>query len=201
LAIRRQDPTTGKRLGGGKAARKKAAEKAAEKKAVRTAKATDRRFARTARSLMASQSVRQARIRRIAKAGRKAAEVEWFIKEVSDKIAHTIKQRVRIATELVHSKMIRNISRPVGKSIGPRGGRVITGRSEPGEFPKAETTHLMKTLFKIFEAVGPKDYRGYVGTPLSYGLILETKRNRSFLKRTLNEERSKVMRILSGPIK
>lgn len=46
-------------------------------------------------------------------------------------------------------------------------------------------------------------YEGFVGTPLDYGLVLEVskKLDRSFLKRTLDEERPLVMRLLLGPIK
>ncbi len=106
-----------------------------------------------------------------------------------------------MATELVHAKVVRNISRPVTKGIGPRGGLRITGRSKPGEYPKADTTQLMKTIFKHFQEDKPGVEAGYIGTPLDYGFILEYKLDRSFLRRTLREENDKVTRILTGPIK
>jgi len=48
--------------------------------------------------------------------------------------------------------------------------------------------------------VGNNTYDGYVGTPLDYGAILELKMNRSFLRRTLDEERPTIMKILRKPI-
>lgn len=145
---------------------------------------------------MASDAVRAAMARRQQRAGERSARIEWFIQNVSDKIAHTMHQRVTIATHYVKDKVVRNISRPVTKK---KGGRV-TDRSKPGEFPKADTTQLMKTIFDEVQRDG-KSATGYIGTPLLYGLILETKMNRSFLQRTLEEERSTITRILTGPIK
>lgn len=142
-----------------------------------------------------------ARQRRVGRASERLVEIEWFIDEVSSKISLTMKQRVRIATELVKDKVIRNISRSVTKGKGPRGGNVVTNRSKAGKFPKAETTQLLKTVFSIVRETMPGVWDGFIGTPLDYGLILETRMNRSFLVRTLNEELSNVRRILTGPIK
>lgn len=147
-----------------------------------------------------SAAVLAARARRQQQGAARTSRIEWFIDEVSDKIEMTLEQRVRLATQLVKDKVIRNISRPVTKGTGPRGGRVVTDRSVPGEFPKADTTQLMKTIFDDYRE-SPNGFTGYVGTPLDYGLILEIKRDRSFLKRTLEEEMSTVKRILTGPIK
>lgn len=121
---------------------------------------------------------------------------KWFIKEVSDKIALTVKQRVAIATDLVRSKVVKNLSIPV-----VRRGNVVIIRSKPGEYPRADTVQLMRTIFGIKKETSPQVFDGFIGTNLDYGLFLETRMNRSFLRRTLNEERSKVMRILTGPIK
>lgn len=129
-------------------------------------------------------------------AAKQAIRIEWFIKEVSDKINFTMKQRVRIATELVKSQVVKNISKAVGKS----GGRV-TERSKPGEFPRADTTQLMKSIFGDTRTTADGAHEGYVGTPLDYGVILELYRDRSFLRRTLDELRTPVTRILSGPIR
>ena len=68
------------------------------------------------------------------------------------------------------------------------------------EFPKADTTQLMKTIFNVIEVRG-NIIEGHIGTPMDYGLILEVKLDRSFLKRTLLEESSSIKRILTGPIK
>ena len=77
----------------------------------------------------------------------------------------------------------------------------MTGRSKPGEFPHAETTQLLKTIFGEVRQTARGVWDGFIGTPLSYGLILEIKMNRSFLVRSLNEERGNIKRILTGPIK
>ena len=131
---------------------------------------------------------------------RRSVRIEWFDKKVVGKIKMTMRSRVLLATKLVESKVIKNISVAVKKETGARGGIVVTQRSAPGEFPRADTTQLLKSIFStVTSARGVSD--GVIGTPLDYGLILELKMNRSFLKRTLNEERSKVMAILSGPIK
>ena len=124
---------------------------------------------------------------------------------------------MRLATEFVKNKVVKNISRPVTKIVvkSPQGRNAkgqftkgqsytrVTNRSKKGEFPKADTTQLMKTIFSTYQEFGPMSFAGYVGTPLDYGLRLEISPSldRSFLVRTLNEERENVMAILSGPIK
>lgn len=127
--------------------------------------------------------------------------MEWFIREVSSKVAVTMRQRVGLATQYLKNKVVRNISTPVVKGTGPRGGRVVMGRSVAGEFPHAETTQLMKTIFGEVRETSPGVFDGFVGTPLDYGLILETQMDRSFLVRTLREEQGTIKRILTGPIR
>jgi hypothetical protein len=141
-----------------------------------------------------------ARTRRAGFAAKEVVRIEWFIKQTSDKIRLTLRQRVRLATALLKNKVVLNISIPVTKHKGPRGGTIVTNRSKPGEFPRADTVQLMRT---IMSGTGGdrKSSWGFVGTPLDYGLLLETKMNRSFLVRTLNEERGNIVRILTGPIK
>jgi hypothetical protein len=155
-----------------------------------------------------SAAVLAARGRR-AKAGR-ASDVrfEWFIKEVSNKVAMTMKARVKLATELVRNKVVKNIGRPVTKGTGPRGGKVVTDRSKDGEYLKAETTQLMKTVFSDVRMSSKGVWDGFVGTPLDYGLIWELRNlatggggGRKFLTATLKEEEPKVKKILSGPIR
>ncbi len=149
----------------------------------------------------ASVSVEAARQRRGVRAGERSTEIQWFIDEVSQKISLTMKQRVSLTTAFLKDKVIRNISRPVTKGKGPRGGNVVIDRSKPGEFPKAETTQLMKTVFSVVRESSLGVYDGFVGTSLDYGLILETKMNRSFLVRSLREESRNLKLILTGPIK
>ncbi len=125
---------------------------------------------------------------------------EWFIKEVINKIDLTLRQRMSLAVQLLESKVVANIGRPVTKSKGPRGGTVVTNRSKRGEFPKLDTSELQKSIFKDVRKVAG-GVEGYVGTNLDYGLILEVRMNRSFLVRTFNEERGKVKQILGRRIK
>src|SRR3989304_3237017 len=94
-------------------------------------------------------AVEAARMRRFRGAARKEARFQWFIKEVSNKVAMTLKARMSLATQHVQDKCILNISRPVTKIPSRITGRIVVrDRSRPGEFPKADTTQLMKTLFK-----------------------------------------------------
>lgn len=207
-----------------------------------------------------SAAVLAARSRRTARAGRESDRTQWFVNEVSDKISLTLRSRVRLATEFVKTKIVKNISIPVGrKEVGIseaakrglesgldlvsgslskslrsvrfdirslnarranarriqdreavdfdelakklRTKRTLIERSKPGEFPRADTTQLLRTIFTDYKQAGPGTFDGFVGSPLDYSLRLELKMNRSFLRRTLNEERSTVIRILTGPIK
>jgi hypothetical protein len=154
-----------------------------------------------ARTPKPNKAVLAARERRAGQAAARDLRIQWFIREVSDKVAMTTKHRVRIATDLVFNRVVQNISRPVTKGTGPRGGRVVTDRSKPGEFFKAETTHAMKTTFREVRETSPGVFEGFVGTPLDYPLILETKMNRLYLVETLNRSRADVQRILTGPIR
>ena len=128
--------------------------------------------------------------------------IEWFIKEVSQTVSISMRNRVKLATDFVKNRVVMNISRPVTKTKGKKSGRiVVSNRSKKGEFPKADTVQLLRSIFGVVKKSSKGVYDGYIGTPLHYGLILETKMDRSFLKKTLLEERSKVIKILSGPIK
>lgn len=148
-----------------------------------------------------NSSVRAGRQRRMRKVSARQVRIEWFIENVSMVISMTMQKRITLATHILKDRVVRNISLPVLKGKGPRGGRVVVGRSKPGEFPRAETTHLMKTIFEVVLEVSPGIFQGYVGTPLDYGLILETRMNRSFLVRSYNESLTDIRRILTGPIK
>ncbi len=147
--------------------------------------------------------VTRARGRLVVGARRRNVRIEYFIKELSDKIAFTMSVRMRTVVEMLHSRVLLNIRRPVTKTTGPRGGKVVTDRSKPGEYPKSETVQLMRTLGS--RVIRPKRnvIVGMVGTPLDYGAILEfsKKLNRNWLGRTLRENSGDVIRILTGPIK
>lgn len=147
-----------------------------------------------------SQATANAYARRVGRADADLARFQWFIREVSDKVSMTMEQRVRMATDYLLSKVVKNISVPVVKLVISKKTRV-TERSKPGEFPRADTTQLLKTTFSDVKKLTPAVTEGYVGTPLDYGLILETKLNRKFLTRTLQEEQGTIQRMLTGPIK
>jgi len=149
----------------------------------------------------ANSAIGAGRRRRRSKSTGREARVEWRIEEVSTKIEMTMKQRMTLVTQLLKDRVVRNISTPVVKGIGPRGGRVITGRSKPGEYPHAETEQLIRTIFSDVKQWKSGIIDGYVGTPLDYGLILETRMQRSFLVRTLYEMTENIRKILMGPIK
>ena len=140
------------------------------------------------------------RERRVGASAARDVRIEWRIPEIMSKINMSFRQRMNMATQYLKDKVVRNISTPVIKSIGPRGGRVVTGRSVAGEYPHADTTQLLKTIFQEVREVSPGVIEGYVGSPLQYGLILETKMDRSFLVRTLNEELGVLRQMLTGPI-
>jgi len=143
-----------------------------------------------------------ARQRRVGAAAERLVRIEWRIKEVSQTVSIAMRERVKLATDFVKNRVVMNISRPVTKTKGKKSGRiVVSNRSKKGEFPKADTVQLLRSIFGVVKQSSRGVYDGYIGTPLHYGLILETKMDRSFLKRTLLEERSKVIKILSGPIK
>ena len=135
-----------------------------------------------------------------ARAGREV-KIKWFIKEANDKVSLTMKKRTQLASALVYDVVVRNISVAVKKETGPRGRVIVTQRSTEGEFPRADTNRLLKDIFWDVKNEGRGNWVGYVGTTLDYGLILELKMNRSFLKRTLDENRSLVNALLTGPIK
>lgn len=167
-------------------------------------------------------AVQAARLRRLERASKQAVQVQWFIDEVCSKVEMTMEQRVRLATEFVKNKVVWNISTPVTKTVKARlvwteaqlkrrdeGKKakpkvqqytVVSNRSKPGEFPKADTTQLMKSIFSDVKHT-EGFIHGFVGTPLDYGVILEVRMKRSFLIRTLQEEADNVRAILSGPIK
>jgi len=149
----------------------------------------------------ASAAVVSARGRRGGGALRADTRLKFFLKNVNDKVKLTMRHRVRLATSLVKQKVIQNISRPVTKGSGPRGGRVVSNRSLKEEYPKADTTQLLKTIFDEVVETSSGVFDGFIGTPLDYGLILETRMNRSFLVRTLTEQSQVVKRILSGPLR
>lgn len=121
-----------------------------------------------------------------------------------------LSQRVRIAGQMLRDAVVVNLSRPVRKI---RKTRVVrdpaTGeeyrltrtvvdpqsRSKRFEFPRADTTRLMKNVYHKHDAATATSR---VGITLGYGVVLELKLDRSFLRRTLQEQRQRLMLIIQG---
>jgi hypothetical protein len=132
----------------------------------------------------------------------------WLGEQVERGMQMTMRARVRLAAQLVRDKVVINLSTPVRKIPGRQGRNATTGRftrrrtkvdpasrSRPGEFPRADTTRLMKDIFYEVREGG---MQAIVGTTLDYGLILETVMNRSFLRRTLDELQPAITRLLTA---
>ena len=149
----------------------------------------------------ASPAVERARARREARRRARAVELQDFSREVAARVDLTMKQRVTLATRFIKNKVVNNISKAVTVGVGPRGGRVVTDRSQPGDFPRAETSQLMRSIFGETDDLGDGRVDGYVGTTLDYGFILEVHMDRSFLVRTLDEEINNVRNMLGAPIR
>ncbi len=149
-----------------------------------------------------SPAVLDAYKRRAGVAVTREVRFQWFINEVSDRVSMTLQNRLQLAVQHVKDQVIRNISRPVTKRPSKITGRiVVSDRSVRGEFPKADTTQLMKTIFSVvLPGTNRGDWIGCIGTPLDYGIFLELKMDRAFLTRTLREELPVIRRVLLGPI-
>jgi uncharacterized protein (DUF2147 family) len=177
-----------------------------------------RREAEMSKESARTAAIEAAKQRRQQRSAVASVRFQWMLDEVVDKVAMTMKSRVQFATAYLEDRIVRNISRPVtktptvrkytrkvGNTVYPAGSQYtkVTDRSKKGEFPKADTTQLMKTIFMDTKETAPNSFEGYVGTPLWYGMTLETDVNldRKYLTRTLNEEKATIIRILTGPLK
>lgn len=134
---------------------------------------------------------------RQAVAGKKSATVEWFGDRLFRYISLTMRKRTQLATAHLKAKIVANISVPVVYQIaGP------PTRSKFGEFPRQDTGDLMRSIHSGVRTIAPGKYEGFVGTSLFYGVILENSErlNRTYLKRTLEEESDTIHKILTGPM-
>ena len=164
--------------------------------------------------------------RRIDRYGSRLA---WYGEQIKNDVTFSMNQRIRLVAQLLRDRIVINLSTPVVKvrvarqrdttsrGGGPRGSTYTwvdpSSRSKPGDFPHAETTMLMKSIFfdvdkdeRALRAIvgfpanatsAPKDIKS--GTSLDYGVILETQMDRSFLVRTYNEMLPTMMKILTAP--
>jgi hypothetical protein len=149
-------------------------------------------------------------LRWIGRRAKLSVRVESYINTVLNKQHKTVAQRVQMAARLLEDRVIANLSRPVRKYrrsrlvVDPDTGEMVRqsrtvvdpeSRSKSGEFPRADTTRLMKSIFTTFD---PVKVEARIGTPLRYGMILETRLSRSFLRRTFNEMRHNILLIVRG---
>jgi hypothetical protein len=142
-----------------------------------------------------SAAVQAAKARRGKREDVQSQKDEWFIQKVVENTNLALADRVAIATNWLRDKVVKNISKPVTKEV--IGGITrVTERSLPGEFPRADTTNLLKTIIAEVKTEGGVT-EGYVGTPVDYGVILELKMDRSFLVRTWNAERANIVRMIT----
>ena len=149
-----------------------------------------------------SEEVLKAHAREGAQAQQEYARFKWYAENVLNKVKLGMKERLQIAAAFVHKKTVVNISKPVVVATSKKGIRRVVERSKPGEYPRAETGQLRKTLSHGVTKDNNGEWVGYVSTPLIYGAILEMWEplNRTYMRRTLNEERETVKKILSGPL-
>jgi len=115
---------------------------------------------------------------------------KWRGREVKRSVEDAIHERIGIATRMVHGHIYRSLSIPVVRT----GSRVI--RSKPFEYPRLDTRKLRNDLFWEYE----NKFMAAIGTRIDYGLQLELKMSRSFLRRGLYEKLDDIERILvHGP--
>lgn len=128
--------------------------------------------------------------------------LDWFGKQVNLSVSAITRRRVGAATTFLHEAIIANISKPVGKIAGPKGG-ITKARSKVGEYPRLDTGTLSSNLVRGVVVKAPGVWDGYVGVPDSvvYGVFLEAFMGRAFLTRTLFEESATIRIILTKPMK
>lgn len=155
---------------------------------------------------------------------RVSARMKWYGEQVARDIRIPLAGRVKLAAELLRGKVVANISRPVYKyqkelTRGPRKGQTVTvtypeSRSKPGEFPRAETSTLLRNIEwqmasndpakPISQVLVPEQIQrqgntqAKLKTTLDYALILETRLDRSFLKRTFEESLPVLQNVITG---
>src|SRR5574343_436875 len=94
-----------------------------------------------------SPAVLAARARRASTARDRQVRMEWFADNVIDTVQMTMKDRVTLATDFIRNKVVQNISKSVVVGKNKFGRRKVIERSKPGEYPRADTNALMKSIF------------------------------------------------------
>lgn len=130
-------------------------------------------------------------------------DIDFYTDKVYSVVNEEMRRRIGLVTSLLKNTVLVNISIPVEKITTPS-GRVVKKRSDPGEFPRTDTGKLIATMMSGVHEPVPGIQEGYVGSPLDYGLYLETgtrkMAKRPFLTQTLFEQLPVVQSILSSKI-
>lgn len=139
---------------------------------------------------------------RSARQFRISSRIQWFDKRLQRGLKIAMSTRLKFVGQLVRDQVVQNLSIPVVKEVSTKAGRRMTrvardSRSKPGEFPRADTTRLMRDIFCELSKDGKTVW---VGTTLDYGLILESKMDRSFLVRTLREMEPDIRNLMTAGI-
>ncbi len=118
-----------------------------------------------------------------------AVTIKWNGPRVMRQVEAEAVRRLAMATAHVVVKVKENISTSSQRGANP---------SDPGELPHADLGTLRNS---IRGEVSARRLRGRVGTNLFYARFLELSTKnmaaRPFLRRTLNEQKQRVRRILS----
>jgi hypothetical protein len=118
-------------------------------------------------------------------------EIDWYGPAVVATINQAMHARGKKVADYLKKKIVSNISVSITGT---------SGRSKPGEFPRAETKKLMGSIFSDVVIAGIGIYDVSVGSTAEYAAPLELSMDRSFLKRTLMEETQEILRIFATPI-
>lgn len=136
---------------------------------------------------------------------------QWnTVKTVTD-VMQKVRLPVTKAIDHLREKIRENISIDVGLGdpivlekdrLGRarKTQRVVTERSKPGEFPRRDTGKLWRGIEgEVVEQSG-NNFVGYVGVhgSVDYAYKLEYYMNRSFIRRTLEDEMPEIQRILGS---
>lgn len=128
--------------------------------------------------------------------------LQWYGDNVLRNVNVGFAARLKAIGQLLRDKCVINISIPVVKRKSKITKRmVVIERSQEGEFPRADTTRLMKDVFWEFHE---ENLSVRVGSTLDYAVWLETRLHRSFLRRTFTEMADAIRIILAtqegGPV-
>lgn len=113
--------------------------------------------------------------------------MQTYVDQVFQNTKLSVAQKLKMVGQAVRDRTVYNLSLPVRKYKSKRTGRTVvdpSSRSKRGEYPRADSTRLLKDVFWDFNQ---NQLVVRVGVTLEYGLILEVKLGRSFLRRSLNE--------------